>query len=356
MAMSCLAISKIVSSMTVAFFIDRSTKPHFYLAFAAGFTAFVWLMIALCDVSGLMLIPLTLLFSLTWSASVPLSEGFSVRACRLKPDLDYGRMRLFGSASFVISGFIGGILIDNFGHGVFPIYIVISCLAVALLGLKMPNFYDMERKNNIALPTTNFSVIKKLIMNKNFLLIVFGAGIMHAGHTVLLQSGAIEWSNAGYGGEIISLFFAIGVIAEIILFYFGSTLERKFTPIGFFLIAALASIIRWCGMAFAPDFIGILLLQSLHGLTFGALHLGCVRYFKENLPDGTLGAAQLIYGAVMWGVVMIPAALIGGYLYEIYNLKAYLAMAVLVLIGLGLILLAKGKYQNHYKILKFKQA
>jgi MFS family permease len=78
--------------------------------------------------------------------------------------------------------------------------------------------------------------------------------------------------------------------------------------------------------------------------------LGCVRYFKENLPDGTLGAAQLIYGAVMWGVVMIPAAIIGGYLYEIYNLNAYWAMVVLVIIGLIIMLLAKNKNTHIIRI------
>ena len=351
-AMSFLAFSKICSTMTVAFFIDRSPKPHFYLAFAAGFTAFVWLIIEIFGLSGTILIPLTLLFSLTWSSAVPLAEGFSVRACRLKPDLDYGRMRLCGSAAFVFSGFLAGILIDTYGQGVFPIYIVISCSLVAILALKMPNFYDLERSDHIALPTTNFDVIKKLIMNKNFILIAFGAGIMHAGHTVLFQSGAVEWSKSGYNGQIISLFFAIGVIAEIILFYFGAFFERHFTTTGFFVIAAIASSVRWAGMAFDPSFYETLLLQSLHGFTFGALHLGCVRYFKENLPDGTLGAAQLIYGAVMWGFVMIPAAIIGGHLYEIYNLKAYFAMVLLVFIGLAVMLCAKNKYHPDFKILK----
>ena len=172
-AMSFLAFSKICSTITVAFFIDRSKKPHFYLAFAAGFTCFIWLMIELLNLSGTVLIPLTLLFSLTWSATVPLSEGFSVRSCRLKPDLDYGRMRLFGSSAFVVSGFLAGILIDEFGHDIFPKYIIITSFLVAILGLNMPNFYDIERKNNIALPTTNFDVIKQLILDKNFLLIVF---------------------------------------------------------------------------------------------------------------------------------------------------------------------------------------
>jgi PPP family 3-phenylpropionic acid transporter len=175
---------------------------------------------------------------------------------------------------------------------------------------------------------------------------------MHAGHTVLLQSGAVEWTKSGYNGGIISLFFSIGVIAEIILFYFGTQLERKFTTIGFFMLAAVASAIRWAGMALNPDFFGILLFQSLHGFTFGALHLGCVRYFKENLPDGTLGAAQLIYGAVMWGFVMIPAAIIGGYLYEIYSLQAYWAMVILVIIGLVIMLCANNKYHHRFKIMK----
>lgn len=340
-AMSCLAISKIISSIAVAFFIDRSPRPHLYLALAGGFYAFIWLIIMLFDMGGNHLIQLIFIFSLAGATILPLTEGFSVRACRLKPDLDYGRMRLFGSAAFVMSGFLCGLLIDKFSLDIVPLYIIVASTCIAFLALKMPNFYDIERKNHIELPTTNFDVVKKLMTHKNFLLIVFGASIMHAGHALMLQSGAVDWQKSGYSGEIISLFFAIGVVAEIILFYFGSSLEKNFTITGFFCIAAFASAARWTGMAFEPNFYTMILLQSLHGLTFGALHLGCIRYFKENLPDGTLGAAQLIYGAVMWGVVMIPVTIMCGYLHEIYAAKAYLAMVVLVFIGLATILSVK---------------
>lgn len=352
LAMSLLAFSKICATVIVAFFIDRSPKPHLYLAFTAGFTSLIWFCIAFFDITGSALIPITLLFAFTWSASVPLSEGFSVRACRLSPDLDYGKMRLFGSASFIISGLICGSLIDYFGHNAFAIYIVCACISVATLALNMPNFYDLERRQSIALPTTNLDVMKSLLLNKNYLYIVLGAGIMHASHAILFQSAAVEWSKTGYGGDMIALFFAIGVIAEIILFYFGSTLECNFTPIGFFIISAIASLIRWIGMALEPNLAGNLFLQSLHGLTFGALHLGCIRYFKDNLSDGTLGAAQLIYGAVMWGVVMIPASIISGYLYEVYAVQAYFAMTLFVFTGLGLMLKAENNYTSKFGILK----
>lgn len=342
-AMGLLSLSKIFSTALVAFFIDRSKKPHFYLAFAAGFTAIIWSCIVLFNVSGIYLIPITFLFAFTWSASVPLSEGFSVRACRLAPNLDYGKMRLFGSAAFILSGLLCGALMDQFGREIFALYLITSCLVLMVIALNMPNFYEIERRNNVALPTTNIDVIKQLIFNKNFLYIVFGAGIMHAGHALLFQSAAIEWISSGYSGDKVALFFAIGVIAEIILFYFASNLEKHFTPNGFFIIAALASAIRWGGMALEPNFVGIVALQSLHGLTFGALHLGCIRYFKNNLPDGTLGAAQLIYGAVMWGIVMFPASIISGYLYAAYSVKAYFAMILLVCIGLIFMLFAKQK-------------
>lgn len=343
LAMSCLAISKIISSVIIAFFIDRSPKPHFYLALAAAFYGVIWSIILIFDIKDTYLMQLIFLSSLAGATLLPLSEGFSVRACRLQPDLDYGRMRLFGSSAFVISGFVCGVLIDSFGLDIFPIYILVGTVLIALLALKMPNFYDLERKSHIALPTTNFDVVKKLITNKNFLLIVFGASIMHAGHALMLQSGAVDWQKTGYSGGTISLFFAIGVVAEIILFYFGSILEKKLTITGFFIIAAIASTIRWTGMAFEPNFIAMIILQSLHGLTFGALHLGCIRYFKENLPDGTLGAAQLIYGSVMWGIVMIPITIMCGYLHETYASKAYLGMVLLVFIGLGIILSVKKK-------------
>jgi PPP family 3-phenylpropionic acid transporter len=294
-------------------------------------------------------VALTLAYSLFWSSAVPLCEGFSVRACRLKSDIDYGRMRLFGSATFVISGFACGFLIEHFGADIFPYYIIFWCMVAIAWSFFMPNIYQLERQNNLELPSANLEVIKSLLFNKDFLFVIFGAGVMHSGHALLFQAGAIDWIAAGFKELHISLFFAIGVLAEILIFRFSTNLEKNISTAGFFIIAGIASFIRWFGMAQNPSFELIIILQVLHGFTFGILHLGCIRYFKTHLRSGTLGAAQLIYGGVLWGAAMIPATFIAGYFHEQYGLKAYYVMALLAILGTGIIFMANNLFEKNNK-------
>ena len=43
------------------------------------------------------------------------------------------------------------------------------------------------------------------------------------------------------------------------------------------------------------------LLQILHGLTFGAAHLGAVHYISETIPENFSATAQGIYSAYRTG-------------------------------------------------------
>ena len=340
-AMGLFAFSKIFSVIITASIVSKSHKPHLFLVGASMMAGFIMLMIDILHLSGQILIPMTFLFSLVWSINVPLTEGFAVRLCHLQPSLNYGRMRLFGSLSFIISGFLAGMLIDNYTIPILLDFIVIATLLTALSGLLLPDFHRLEQQKNINDTTQppSHNIIKTILYNKALMTIIMGASIMHAGHAVLMQYSAIAWEAQGYTGKMIASFVAMGVIAEIIIFWFNKTLDKKIEIYHYFIIAGLASIIRWIGMTFEPNIIGIFLLQSLHAFTFGALHLGVVRFIRETMHSRYQAASQLIYGGVMWGFVMIPATITAGYLYEDFRQNAYYFMALIAFIGSLIILL-----------------
>ena len=64
-----------------------------------------------------------------------------------------------------------------------------------------------------------------------------------------------------------------------------------------------------------------------------------MRYIRENLSGNYHGAAQLIYGGMMWGVVMIPASSIAGFLCEAFGLQAYFFMSFIAFVGTVIVLL-----------------
>jgi PPP family 3-phenylpropionic acid transporter len=73
-------------------------------------------------------------------------------------------------------------------------------------------------------------------------------------------------------------------------------------------------------------------LQLLHGLTFGATHLGALLFVARHAPHGQAARAQG-YLAVAMGVVMAGVMGLAGVLYGAFGARAYAAMALAAVAG-----------------------
>lgn len=338
-AMGSVSAAKILSAVIISFFADKSRKPNMFLFFAGLWAAVTLFMTYFFALRGNMLILTTFLFAAAWSLCTPLAEGFAMRACRLQPDLSYGRTRLFGSASFIISGLVAAEMISRFGLlGSYLPYLIFAALCAAFSAFILPDFYKFERASIVSSGGTG---VRPLLKDPLFMAIMIGAGVAHAGHAALIQFAPIEWKKIGYSEQAVSLFMGAGVLAEIILFWFDKRLYTVLTPSNLFLLAGGAAFIRWCGMATEPQaWVTILALQSLHAFTFGALHLGVMGFIRQRLRGDSHGAAQLLYAAIMWGAAMIPANIAAGHLYDAYGSGVYWAMAALATAGTVILILA----------------
>ena len=98
------------------------------------------------------------------------------------------------------------------------------------------------------------------------------------------------------------------------------------------MIGALAGVLRWAAMAFDPPAAALPALQLLHGLTFGATHLGALMFVARHAPQGQAARAQG-YLAIAIGVAMTAAMALSGVLYGAYGARAYAAMALAAVAG-----------------------
>jgi PPP family 3-phenylpropionic acid transporter len=85
-------------------------------------------------------------------------------------------------------------------------------------------------------------------------------------------------------------------------------------------------------MAFDPPAIALPALQLLHGLTFGATHLGALMFVARHAPQGQAAKAQG-YLAIAIGVAMAGAMGLSGVLFGAFGAKAYAAMALAAIAG-----------------------
>jgi PPP family 3-phenylpropionic acid transporter len=173
-----------------------------------------------------------------------------------------------------------------------------------------------------------------------FLAIVAAASLIQASHAVYYAFSTLDWSAKGFDGITIGTLWALGVVAEIVLFALAHRLPRKIGPVALILIGALGGIVRWSAMTLDPSaLLLLLLLQLLHALSFGATHLGTIMFLSQNAPEQSRAAAQGDVSTAS-SLAMAAASALAGVLYGASGAAAYAAMAALAAAGGGFALLA----------------
>lgn len=324
---------RIAATPMIGFAADRaqSVRRIVVIAAAVGLLSACILMAS----SGVwMILIFFTLFQIASLALMPLAEVAAMQGVRDK-GLDYGRMRVWGSVAFIAANIGGGLIVAASGNGsILPLLIGGSLLSL-LAGWYLPN----ERRS-VARPVGKMSWrdVKEALGHRGLLLIMLAGGIIQASHAVYYAFSAIHWQAQGIDGRWFGILWGVGVVAEVVLFaYAGRALARvgAVTMIG---IGAAGGILRWGLMAIDPSFGVLLGLQLLHGLTFGATHLGTVHAIQERVGADRAASAQALHSALSSGVLMGLTMLLAGSLYGAFQGVSYLGMMVLSVVGLVLTL------------------
>ncbi|MEX1082993.1 MAG: MFS transporter, partial [Xanthobacteraceae bacterium] len=123
-----------------------------------------------------------------------------------------------------------------------------------------------------------------------------------------------------------------GVIAEITLFALSGRLPPALSATALLLAGGLGAVLRWTAMALGPPAAALPILQCLHGLSFGATHLGAVLFVARTAPPGLSATAQGNL-AVVLGAVMALSMGLSGLLYGAFGARAYAGMALMAAAG-----------------------
>jgi len=295
-------------------------------------------------------------FAITLSTAVPLTETIAVAGVRAH-GLDYGRMRLWGSITFVAAGFVGGWLIDHVGAGA-----VIGCIlagTVATVGCAwlLPERIDAKAGPHTpeAAPSARHEGGKKrsgirealrLVASPVFLAFLVAAGAAQGAHGMFYTFGALAWHAQGISNAWVGTLWAIAIAGEVALFAYSGNVVRRWGPVTLLLAATAASVARWALMSLSPPLAALIPLQTLHTLTYGASHLAAMHFISRAVPDGAQGTAQALYATVASGVLMGGSTLVSGWLYAWTGGHAYLAMSALAAVGLAAALVVRARWSG----------
>ena len=255
---------------------------------------------------------------------MPITESLTTTAAN-KYGFDYGRTRLWGSVSFVLMAFLGGILVENYGLQIIPYIMSVGTFLVFISIYLTPTVYS--------LPSTHKIKITTLLRNRSFLPFLLACGAIQASHGMYYTFATIHWKNIGLSETMIGGLWAEGVLFEILLLAYFYKIRSYFSFKSLLIFAALTATIRWIITAYATEPLILVLIQSLHSITFGLTHISAIYFISEVMPERAQAKSQALYSAISMGIIMSLAIAISGDLYDAYQEKAFIFSALLALSG-----------------------
>ncbi|MDP6344909.1 MAG: MFS transporter, partial [Alphaproteobacteria bacterium] len=243
--------------------------------------------------------------------------------------------RLWGSVTFIAASVLGGPMLARFG----PWSVLWAILALVLVVLLACALLPDERPARAA---RGSGPVLGLMRQPVFLLFLCTGGLIHASHAVLLGFGTLHWRSIGFSDGIIGALWAEGVIAEILLFVVSGRAVRRIGVANLLVLGAGGAVVRWTAMGLSDALWLAFVMQALHGLTFGAAHLGAMHFIARAAPDAWSATAQSLHGAVGGGIAVGLTMAAAGALYQRFDNGAYLVMAgVAALAVLAALMLAR---------------
>ncbi|MBP8065803.1 MAG: 3-phenylpropionate MFS transporter [Aeromonadaceae bacterium] len=270
------------------------------------------------------LLALMLLANFIYPTLLPLSEALAARMM-LQVKLDYGKVRLWGSAAFIVGSTLVGALVQHYGASW-----VLHAMILGLLLLTGLSWLPMAPAPQDAPSSGNKIGFRSLLTDRSFLIFLLVVSLLQGSHAAYYGFSALYWKAHGYAENVIGYLWALGVMAEIGMFALSRRLLKGFSYQQLFFIGGLGCVLRWTLLANTTELAWLLVAQLLHAVTFCVSHLGAIRYMTQQLPAEQVIPAQTLYAAFPAGVVMALLTAVAGFGYQQVQGQVFWLMAMLV--------------------------
>jgi len=245
------------------------------------------------------------------SAIMPVADSMTVAWLGAQR---YGEARLFGSLGYAVIVAVAGLLYHAFGIGHFlDFYLLASVLAVAG-GLQYP------RPSHLRVDTAPashkpawFVGIGALLGQPRFRIILFFSLFITISQSINGSYFSLYYRATHHPLSWLGIILAVGALSEIPVFYLSGRLIRRYGPARMLLLSGSIFAFRWMIVAFNPPTWGLVLLQCLHGPSFGLGLASGINLASEVSHAGNRVSAQSLYSATSTGLAPLLGSILGGY-------------------------------------------
>lgn len=286
------------------------------------------------------------LFSFFWNAVLPQVEVVTFHY--LKDETPkYSRIRVWGSVGFVVAVSALGYVVDSLGPSS-----ILPVLALLYLGIWAASLLIPENEEEPSTSDEPLKSIGSFLLQPGILAFFSACLLMQMSHGTYYTFYSIYLESQGYSKSLIGELWALGVVAEVVVYiFFMHAALMRFGAIRLLMFSLLLAALRWILIGSFSAYLPVLLFaQLLHAATFGIFHAAAIHSVHHRFPRRLLGRGQALYSSVSFGLGGTLGSLSSGYLWEYFGAFAsFFVSALLALAAFWIIYAAyrSGQFGRH---------
>ena len=289
-------------------------------------SALIWaLYLFTVDFWGMLVI--TVFYGIFYAPIISFLEAFTMDILG-REKRSYGRIRAWGSISFIMIVLVLGKIIDLYSVEIIVVLILAGSLMLSTISTRIPNLQIAPKKR--------LTPEAGRLMDRQVFVFLFCAFLMLVSHGAYYGFFSIHLENLGYGTTFIGLTWALASAAEILVMIRSDRIFRRFSLEAVLIFSFMIAALRWFILFFAQSAPAILLSQILHAITYGTFHMASILYMDRLAPDKAKTLGQAVNNAVSYGLGLMVGFFMNGYFFEIMGSFVLFIISSLIALSAGL--------------------
>lgn len=240
----------------------------------------------------------------------------------------YSRVRLWGSVGFIVAVVVLGYVFEWMPIGYLPLVILLFLVGIFISTVSLPVTPDIQAKD---VSSGFISILVQPVVVWFFLVMT----LLQVSHGVYYTFYSIFLEMHGYSRGFIGILWAIGVVAEILIFLRMPKIFEYFSAAFLLKATLLLTAIRWAMIGLFPAQLWLVtFVQVIHAFSFGVSHALAIEFVRDRFRGKCQGQGQAFYSAACFGGGNAIGSYVSGLMWGVEPLWAFLFSVFVVLAGL----------------------
>jgi len=251
----------------------------------------------------------------------------------------YGSYRLWGTVGYILATLLGGYVCEHWNAWTTLAVGAFFQLAAALLTHALPHAAPAPR-------VPILPVLTRMVSRPVYLVFLLAITCHTVGQTTYDNFFPLHFDRLGLSRSWIGWTVGLGASCEVMVMSVSGRLLSRYRRVSVLLLANVVAGVRWLLNAWVTTPELLLLIQALHGITFGAWYICSATWINREAPAEIKASAQGILTMASYGLGGVIATGIGGTVGQVYGTSVqFVVCAGLSMVAAGLTLWA-GKLQS----------